>query len=336
MRCRPPSHPAHYGRAPLRPGAAGRCAADRLVIPPITGGLHCGTLTRPGWIGRRSGHPAHYGRAPLRRRRRCLQLPLQVVIPPITGGLHCGSVRSWATSVVGLLSSRPLRAGSIAATTISASCGESSASSRPLRAGSIAAGTRCRPGRSAARSSRPLRAGSIAAALGAHGLEEPEGHPAHYGRAPLRPTWACASSTPTSSHPAHYGRAPLRHGRIAGRAGDLYGVIPPITGGLHCGPRSAGRGRGPGRSSRPLRAGSIAAPFACDAAKLHGPVIPPITGGLHCGLTSKTFSPVSLSVIPPITGRAPLRQMAYAELADRLGESSRPLRAGSIAAATLT
>src|SRR5579875_245625 len=111
------------------------------VIPPITGGLHCGTVPAATSAGRRPVIPPitgglHCGRvdrSPPRRRT-------WIVIPPTTGGLHCGRRLQAEARERASRSSRPLRAGSIAAT----------------------------------RTSPTSRARSC-------------GHPAHYGRAPLRP-----------------------------------------------------------------------------------------------------------------------------------------------------
>jgi len=62
-----------------------------LVIPPITGGLHCGSVAGQGGTDPFGSHHAHYGRAPLRPVPQLLS-PSRPgrVIPPITGGLHCG------------------------------------------------------------------------------------------------------------------------------------------------------------------------------------------------------------------------------------------------------
>src|SRR5579875_1120117 len=153
-------HPAHYGRAPLRlTSFSGMWLLEGTVIPPITGGLHCGT--RHG-MHRDTGtwcHPAHYGRAPLR------------LVSHLAG---------WGNAY---MSSRPLRAGSIAATSTAGTVTECCiASSRPLRR--RRSPSRMTPGGS---SSRPLRAGSIAAATAGTTARGTTGHPAHYGRAPLRP-----------------------------------------------------------------------------------------------------------------------------------------------------
>src|SRR5579875_1457850 len=184
-----------------------------LVIPPITGGLHCGDSN--GWDrdGVLHRHPAHYGRAPLRLTSFSGMWLLEgTVIPPITGGLHCGTrhgmhrdTGTWC---------HPAHYGRAPLRLVShlAGWGNAYMSSRPLRAGSIAATstagtvTEC-----CIASSRPLRAGSIAAA--SFTLQDDAG-------------WF---------------------------------VIPPITGGLHCGSYSGYDREGYNRSSRPLRAGSIAA-----------------------------------------------------------------------------
>ena len=67
-------------------------------------------------------------------------------------------------------------------------------------------------------------------------------------------------ATASRSHPAHQRRAPLRRGDSRGPRRPGGHVIPPTSGGLHCGP-SGNRGRAlhSGLSSRPPAAGSIAA-----------------------------------------------------------------------------
>ena len=59
--------PASYGRAPLRrPHSAPRSRQIGRLFPPVTGGLHCGTLTDPEVVMHAEAFPASYGRAPLR------------------------------------------------------------------------------------------------------------------------------------------------------------------------------------------------------------------------------------------------------------------------------
>src|SRR5579875_273029 len=140
----PAGHPAHYGAGSIAAdGLRGAGRPARRVIPPITGGLHCGGDLDVTDDGLGPGHPAHYGRAPLRPRppitptsanmdchpahygRAPLRPPTpgrgpgagQPVIPPITGGLHCGDQDFTNEPGAELRSSRPLRAGSIAART---------------------------------------------------------------------------------------------------------------------------------------------------------------------------------------------------------------------------
>src|SRR5579875_1503168 len=302
------------------------------VIPPITGGLHCG------------------GSYPSR------SYPSRLVIPPITGGLHCGDgpahLYRWLKLVIP----------------------------------PITGGLHCGPSAPGWPAPRPAR------------------HPAHYGRAPLRPLPGRAGHVERRGHPAHYGRAPLRHGDDRGghpgrervippitgglhcgytkHDGSVEGVevippitgglhcgkarrlirrrrrsvIPPITGGLHCGPVKHQRDRAPRPSSRPLRAGSIAATGPGGAGTVPTVVIPPITGGLHCGAVNEEALAILRTVIPPITGglhcgallrgdraapaarhpahygRAPLRPCLLFPGGLTSTSSSRPLRAGSIAA----
>jgi len=117
-----PGHPAHQRRAPLRQGdqRPADLRAVRRVIPPTSGGLHCGSSWVSGISASVPRHPAHQRRAPLRhgvREERGKLLPGSSrppaagsiaahpplaldarkvhpqVIPPTSGGLHCGAVR---------------------------------------------------------------------------------------------------------------------------------------------------------------------------------------------------------------------------------------------------
>src|SRR5579875_2127307 len=254
------------------------------------------------------------------------------VIPPITGGLHCGRDLPVGQALLAE-SSRPLRAGSIAAPCWPATRTSSSSSSRPLRAGSIAAAGPARGTAAAAGSSRPLRAGSIAASAarrGSHG-RRPSSRPLRAGSIAAESPHTAAVSTRRVIPPITGG---LHCGQCACAAPRLCraDVIPPITGGLHC-----------GSFCLPSSGGSVQ-------------VIPPITGGLHCGRTGSAQTAGTVTVIPPITGglhcgpvippcpacqicrhpahygRAPLRPFLPGAPRCGLAGSSRPLRAGSIAA----
>ena len=54
------------------------------VVPPQTGGLHCGQMSH-----------------------RSMTLGLNAVVPPLTGGLHCGWIDAWKVIKSSALSSRP-------------------------------------------------------------------------------------------------------------------------------------------------------------------------------------------------------------------------------------
>ena len=279
--------PAPHGRAPLRPVTldAGGRHAD-LVVPPLTGGLRCGLLTQAGWGGPYPSRPAPHGRAPLRDKTRAVLPGLPVrVVPPLTGGLRCGPpVRRGPPQPS--RSSRPSRAGSVAAGTWPGWRRRCRQSSRPSRAGSVAAtsppaAARCCPRRPAPHgraplrrgrprrppagrpaSSRPSRAGSVAASRA--GWSPPPGRPVV---PPLTGGLRCgtdygpAVGPANPGRPAPHGRAPLRP--LVFRAGGARGeVVPPLTGGLRCGGIAQALGHGTAESSRPSRAGSVAAPMS--------------------------------------------------------------------------
>src|SRR5579875_3773646 len=160
-------------------------------------------------------------------------------------------------------------------------------------------------------SSRPLRAGSIAARAQQVGAVARASHPAHYGRAPLRPDLENLLPGLPVGHPAHYGAGSIAADGLRGAGRPARRVIPPITGGLHCGN----------------------VPAATSAGRR--PVIPPITGGLHCGRVDR--SPPrrrTWIVIPPTTGGLHCGDQDFTNEPGAELRSSRPLRAGSIAART--
>ena len=140
----------------------------------------------------------------------------------------------------------------------------------------------------------------------------------------------CTLTHPSRPSPA--GPGPLARKLRAGQTPDLRALLPPFTGGLHCGSPGATPGQRCTRCSRPSPAGSIAAcrPPSCPLA---GPrVLPPFTGGLHCGTFALTADLILRGmVLPPFTGGL--------HCGTRLSEDcpagfrcSRRLPAGSIAA----
>ena len=229
-------------------------------------------------------------------------------------------------------------------------------SSRPSRAGSVAAGMSAPAPAWPAASSRPSRAGSVAAGrTGPGGGASSASRPAPHGRAPLQ----LRISAPAPAWPAASSPAPHRQGsvaaRVAGRVAVADKVVPPLTGGLRCGFSYAGScGPGP-TSSRPSRAGSVAARRCSRSRRRAGPrrpaphgraplrpegrvrawrtlrVVPPLTGGLRCGQQHDDGLGGS-GGRPAPHGRAPLRRSRGDIRAPRPARSSRPSRAGSVAA----
>ena len=109
------SAPASQRRAPLRhpPGkrvADGLVQCSRLstagsiaaairspagshwsrVLPPLNGGLHCGTKGKSSHRGKSYSAPASQRRAPLRPGQHRTPVGNHLVLPPLNGGLHCG------------------------------------------------------------------------------------------------------------------------------------------------------------------------------------------------------------------------------------------------------
>ena len=187
----------------------------------------------------------------------------------------------------------------------------SSPSSRPPAAGSIAAvradvvaalrlgGHPAHQRRAPLRRARPRRASRTAPVIpptsgGLHcGTACPvddvavfPGHPAHQRRAPLRPCLSAGRSRRgPPGHPAHQRRAPLRLEERQGPHLRRDYVIPPTSGGLHCGWMMTCVSTTGWRSSRPPVAGSIAARRTTRMASRSGgrSSRPPVAGSIAAG-----------------------------------------------------
>ncbi len=251
--------PAHSRRAPLRRHDPDRGDRRPGLFPPIQGGLHCGHGGYESSLSQDSG-----------------------LFPPIQGGLHCGKCSDDGKGSYSRYSSRPFKAGSIAASGLPELCGTANralpAHSRraPLRPGRVQPHPALEPGTS----SRPFKAGSIAA-----GVPDVRGRA---GKTPL---------------PAHSRRAPLRRTELPGGGQPVGQLFPPIQGGLHCGvARCRTRVRAVRRSSRPFKAGSIAAPTSSGRCPPTSRLFPPIQGGLHCGDVPAANPGDPCALFPPIQG----------------------------------
>ena len=60
------------------------------VLPPLNGGLHCGTKGKSSHRGKSYSAPASQRRAPLRPGQHRTPVGNHLVLPPLNGGLHCG------------------------------------------------------------------------------------------------------------------------------------------------------------------------------------------------------------------------------------------------------
>ena len=245
------------------------------MLPPFTGGLHCGRLTTRDRMGASHRAPAVHRRAPLRHGRAAGATgQAGLLLPPFTGGLHCGTLSR--LSRLAAPCSRRSPAGSIAAPADHARVAVAGAvCSRRSPAGSIAA-TRSARQPAASDCSRRSPAGSIAASDA--GPVRGSAAPAVHRRAPLRPPTArpaadarrrCSRRSPAGSIAAGWlpaepmpvccsRRSPA--GSIAASRPPrccISTLLPPFTGGLHCGRMSTGPQ--PARCSRRSPAGSIAA-----------------------------------------------------------------------------
>ena len=274
-----------------RPPAAGSIAAaastqvvlqGTWVIPPTSGGLHCGLVRGGEPPVDLDGHPAHQRRAPLRHavQRLAQVVAGRPVIPPTSGGLHCGAISS-------------------------ATCMNTDTVIPPT-SGGLHCGLAWQAGGPAVDIVIPPTSGGL-----------------HCGGDCVEAAFAHQVQViPPTSGGLHCGLEGALY------TGGTCSVIPPTSGGLHCGedapagiagrlvrssrPPAAGSIAAPGHllcrrrclpgSSRPPAAGSIAARYRRPVSVPGLPVIPPTSGGLHCGgwLYIRRTGPQW--VIPPTSG----------------------------------
>src|SRR6266581_3914638 len=107
--------------------------------------------------------------------------------------------------------------------------------------------------------------------------------------------------------PAYQRRAPLR--RISSRGHHPPGipVLPPINGGLHCGPDTGTRRAAWNVVLPPINGGLHCGRVETPAFTPGSWVLPPINGGLHCGLAGRYGPDFQLIRAPAYQRRAPLR-----------------------------
>ena len=315
----------------------------RAVLPPLNGGLHCGTRSPASRAGERCQRaPASQRRAPLRRDPACRHMSAPRTGAPASQRRaplrRCPLTASWHPPPLGAPASQrraPLRPAD-ADDEVPADRRGAPASQRraPLR--------------------RHPRRTSPAASTGA---------PASQRRAPLRPgaAGACAAGIgavlPPLNGGLHCGARRRQLARYCDRP-----VLPPLNGGLHCGvplgdghaagvsrcsrlstagsiaarrsivqgieaawraPASqrraplrpgdgADRSRGRARCSRLSTAGSIAASLRSAPSAAEWQVLPPLNGGLHCGEYLGRHVMLDGAGAPASQRRAPLRLRARA------------------------
>ena len=328
--------PAPHGRAPLRRATAGRGHTRSRFVPPLTGGL--------GW----ARFSASRSRAE--------------VVPPLTGGLRCGSRAAAAAGVrlhrvVPGLTGQSCRCGLTSETCPVVRC---HCRPPPLHGRAPVAATGLGQ-RQLVDSVVPPLTGGLRCGKSLRGHGPPVGSvvPPLTGRAPLRRRHLVRLGRllrGRSSRPSRAGSrcggadaVPVRH-RLPGRpaphrAGSVAAPVLLLT---------ASRGR-PGRPAPPHRAGSVAAGAAvrdrgarlvvppltgglrCGADPLVQPlgvlrVVPPLTGGLRCGRSVDLLCLRQAFVVPPLTGGLQLRRTGAGRARRRRHWSSRPSRAGSVAA----
>ena len=244
--------------------AAARCTCPASntgwVFPPVIGGLHCGVVYNNGTATSYEGVPAGRWRAPLRPAGQHRQRDPGHVFPVGQGGLHCGTILVTSVNVcVGVLPPEGGLHCSLVARV----------SATSLMTGAPAAADRRAPLRRELRIKRhPVRvgcsrrstAGSIAAAGGS-------------GRS--RPSHRDA--------PAVHRRAPLRLLGPPLQGVHVRRILPPFTGGLHCGTSSV------------MPVMTLCIPGSC------GPQQAPLCLPLSCGIRQLELS------APAAPRRAPLR-----------------------------
>ena len=118
-------------------------------------------------------------------------------------------------------------------------------------------------------------------------------------------------------------------GRTAGRWRQ---VIPPITGGLHCGYEGDQYCFALFKYSRRLPAGSIAARLRICLLPRSRVLFPPVTGGLHCGTDNLLGTGTQGVVFPSFSGGLHCGYGNVIVDVNADANSSRQLPAGSIAA----
>ena len=295
--------------------AAGSGSTDRpgAVLPPVSGGLHCGSTTATS-IGAGDSAPAVHGglhcgrrrRAPTARQLTCSRRPRRAPLRPVRGSappatpvhapavrrrLHCGSTASAAAWDPML----PPFSGGL-------HCGRPNVDHASWPSGAPAvrrrAPLRRRPGRVSACAVLPPFNGGLHCGydLGERDASDARA-PAVQRRAPLRHnarrsgsgTGCSRRSTAGSIRrvhvsdamrkchvPADQRRAPCGWFLHDGRRRRHH--VPAGPGGLHCG-------------------GSRRPPMTCS------PVLPPFSGGLHCGCVIAGSSGIrKWSVLPPASG----------------------------------
>ncbi len=257
------------------------------LFPPIQGGLHCGFAQLAGEPIAAEALPAHSRRAPLRPRcpagvaGRAGALPAHSRRAPLRP-VPLGHPQARDRALPAHSRRAPLRLGISRMPLFLRAV-----SSRPFKAGSIAASWPPRRSIGSTSSSRPFKAGSIAAGRTGPGYRRRRPPlPAHSRRAPLRLTICIKLSTCylSSSRPFKAGSiaAPGRPGRRrrarrssrpfkAGSIAAFRSLPVPVM-------RLS--------SSRPFKAGSIAATGDRPPSPLRAALFPPIQGGLHCGSAS--------------------------------------------------
>ena len=255
-----PAAPAVHRRAPLRHYTADTSTCGRPVLPPFTGGLHCGTsvpvLRRRDRLLPPFTGGLHCGPS----RRGAVQRQIVRLLPPFTGGLHCGSAVQWTVACRKRLLLPPFTGG--------LHCGEGSAT-RSDRCGRLlppfTGGLHC--GGSALRQSSAASADAAPAVQRRAPLRHPDPRhtPAHLGCSRRSTAGSIAASRCRST-----GAAPIR-------------VLPPFTGGLHCG-RPALDVLGGDQVLPPFNGGlHCGAPASRDVLRVGAVMLPPFNGGLHCG-----------------------------------------------------
>src|SRR6266566_3538454 len=260
------------------------------------------------------------------------------VLPPLVGGLHCGSPSSGRSCTARRGAPAAGRRAPLRRTTHKPCAGRGDRVLPPLVGGLhcgalfVVVEGKCRNGAPAAGRRAPLR-------LQLEDVSERE-------RVECSRRWSAGSIAAHSTAVLPLAPDPVLPPLVGGLhcgppdqwrpvSSCSASVLPPLVGGLHCGTvLPCIRSIEACRCSRRWSAGSIAAAMVSPAPVPASHVLPPLVGGLHCGCTTTARRSAGRRVLPPLVGGLHCGTRSVPAMVTDGSECSRRWSAGSIAAAT--